>query len=110
MSVADHIETGSRSAGSRCDAVGGGEEQDGLGLDQLARADDPENRPVGIPVERDAREEACEEDDREEAIAADEPAEAGENCGGSDEERPGLDQVYRGGEPAALGSASSPPS
>ena len=74
------------------------------GLDELARADDPEDRAVGVPVERDAREQACEEDDREEAIAADEPAEGGENCGGTDEERPGLDQVDRGGEPAAHSS------
>ena len=45
-----------------------------------SRANDPENSPVGVPVERDAGEKPREEHDREEAIAADEPAEAGESA------------------------------
>ena len=104
MSVADHVQTGARKVGPRCDPVRRGEELDGLGLDELAGPDDSENRPVRVPVERDAREQPCEEHDREEAIAADEPAEAGEKRGGADQQRPGLHQIDRGGEPAAHGS------
>ena len=79
MSVADHVQTG-RGRWALA-AIRSAEAKSWTPRSRRSRDRTIPRIAVRVPVERDAREQPCEEHDREEAIAADEPAEAGEKRG-----------------------------